>query len=99
MADVAAFGDLHLVDDVSAADWIVASVRNFEYDVGSLLPVTFEAYARVHHPASRGSWGDTVDVAWSEVAAANGHIAHAAMEWVAITGDWKFEQQAVQPGV
>ncbi len=99
MADVAAFGDLHLVDDVSAADWIVASARNFEYDVGSLLPVTFDLYARVLHPASRGSSGDTVDVAWSEVAAANGRIAHAAMEWVAITGDWKFEQQAGQPGV
>ena len=99
VADVAAFGDLHLVDDVSAADWIVASVRNFEYDVGSLLPVTFDLYARVLHPASRGSSGDTVDVAWSEVAAANGRIAHAAMEWVAITGDWKFEQQAGQPGV
>ena len=99
VADVAAFGDLHLVDDVSAADWIVASARNFEYDVGSLLPVTFDLYARVLHPASRGSSGDTVDVAWSEVAAANGRIAHAAMEWLAITGDWKFEQQAGQPGV
>ncbi|MGA8417505.1 MAG: hypothetical protein WB808_12900 [Candidatus Dormiibacterota bacterium] len=100
MVDVADFGDLHLVDDVSSADWIVAGVRNFEYDVASLLPVTFEAYARVLHPASLSAGsGDTVDVAWSEVAAANGRIAHAAMEWVAITGDWKFEQHAVQPGV
>ncbi len=99
MADVAAFGDLHLVDDVSAANWIVASVRNFQYDVGSLLPVTCEAYARVLHSASRGSSGDTVEVAWSAVAVANGRIAHAAMEWVAITGDWKFEQNDVQPGI
>jgi len=99
VADVAAFGDLHLVDDVSGADWIVASVRNFQHDVGSLLPVTFEAYARVLHPASRGNWGDTIDVPWSAVAAANGRIAHAAMEWVAITGDWKFEREAVQPGI
>ncbi len=99
MADVA-FGDLHLVDDVSSADWIVASVRNFEYDVGSLLPVTFDTYARVLHPASRNTeTGTTVDVAWSAVAAANGRIAHSAMEWVAITGDWRFEQQATQPGV
>jgi hypothetical protein len=95
-----AFGDLELVDDVSSADWIVASVRNFEYDVGSLLPVTFAAYARVLHPASRSAGdGDAVDVAWSDVAAANGRIAHAAMEWVAITGDWKFEQHATQPGI
>jgi hypothetical protein len=100
VADLAAFGDLYLVDDVSRADWIVASVRNFQYDVGSLLPVTFAAYARVLHPASRNTeTGSTVDVAWSEVAAANGRIAHAAMEWVAITGDWMFEQRATQPGV
>ncbi len=94
------FGDLELVDDVSPANWIVASVRNFQYDVGSLLPVTFEAYARVLHPASRVAGGNSsVDVAWAEVAAANGRIAHAAMEWAAITGDWKFEHDATQPGV
>ena len=100
MADVCAFGDLHLVDDVSSADWIVAGVRDFGSGVGSLLPVTFEAYARVLPPASRNTDdGESVDVAWSAVAAANGRIAHAAMEWVAITGDWKFEQYATQPGV
>ncbi len=100
MVDARSFGDLELVDNVSPANWIVASVRDFQYDVGSLLPVTFEAYARVLHPASRVAGDDrAVDVAWSEVAAANGRIAHAAMEWVAITGDWKFEQHATQPGV
>ena len=100
MVDVAAFGDLHLVDDVSPADWIVANVCNFKYDVGSLLPVAFEAYGRVLHPASRDTeGGGTIDVSWSEVAAANGRIAHGAMEWVAITGDWKFEREATQPGV
>ncbi len=100
MADVAVFGELHLVDDVSGADWIVANVRDFGEGVGSLVPVTFEAYARVLHPAFRvAAEGASVDVPWSEVAAANGRIAHAAMEWVAITGDWKFEQHAAQPGV
>jgi hypothetical protein len=100
MVDIAAFGELHLVDDVSPAGWIVASVRNFQYDVGSLVPVMLEAHTRVLHPASRSTEdGESVDVAWSEVAAANGRIAHAAMEWVAITGDWKFEQYATQPGV
>jgi hypothetical protein len=94
------FGDLRLVDDVSSADWIVASVRNFENDVGSLLPVTFDAYARVLHPAGLESAGvDEVDVSWSDVAAANGRIAHAAMEWVAITGDWRFMTEGGQPGV
>jgi hypothetical protein len=99
VVDARSFGDLEIVNDVSPANWIVASVRNFQYDVGSLLPVTFEAYARVLHPASRVAGDSSVDVAWAEVAAANGRIAHAAMEWVAITGDWKFEQHATQPGV
>ncbi len=31
--------------------------------------------------------------------AANGRVAHAAMEWVAITGDWAFMQQRSQPGL
>jgi hypothetical protein len=98
--DVAPFGDLTLVDDVSSADWIVTSVRNFQHDVGSLLPVTFEAYARVLHPALRDcAAGDDIEVTWAEVAAANGRVAHAAMEWVAITGDWSFVDHRTQPGL
>ena len=100
MADPSAFGDLQLADDVSSADWIVASVRNFMYDVGSLLPVTFAAYARVFHPAGRASaGGDRVDVSWTDVAAANGRVAHPVMEWVALTGDWRFLTEGGQPGV
>jgi hypothetical protein len=100
VGDSRAFGDLRLVDDVSAADWIVSSVRNFQYDVGSLLPVTFEAYARVLHPAVRdGTAGDEVHVTWADVAAANGRVAHAGMEWVAITRDWSFMTQGRQAGL
>jgi hypothetical protein len=100
VGDPSAFGDLHLVDDVSSADWIVASVRNFQYDVGSLLPVTFAAYARVFHPAGRASaGGEQVEVPWADVAAANARITHAVMEWVALTGDWRFMTEGGQPGV
>jgi hypothetical protein len=100
VVDPSAFGDLHLVDDVSSADWIVGSVRNFQHDVGSLLPVTFAAYGRVLHPAGRASAvGDQVEVSWADVAAANGRIAHAVMEWVALTGDWRFLTEGGQPGV
>jgi hypothetical protein len=100
VVDPFALGDLHLVDDVSSADWIVASVRDFGSGVGSLLPVTFDAYARVLHPAGLASaGGDDVDVEWAQVAAANGRIAHAAMEWVAITGDWRFMNEGGQPSV
>jgi hypothetical protein len=93
------FGDLHLVNDVSSADWIVAGVRNFEYDVGSLVPLGFDAYARVFHPAGLSDGADSIEVSWAAVAAANGRVAHAAMEWVAITGDWRFMTAGGQAGV
>lgn len=99
--DTFVLGELRLVSDVSSADWIVASVRNFECDVGSLLPVTFDAYARVFHPAGRWRDSDAAadEVSWSQVAAANGRVAHASMEWIAITGGWRYLDRESQPGV
>ena len=96
------------VDDVSAADWVVAAVRNFDHTVGSLVPPVFEAYARILHPAARrddpgpgaaGGAGPDVEVSWARVAAANGRRAHAGMEWVAITGSWRYHLGETQPGV
>lgn len=43
-------GELTLERDVSSADWLAAGGR-FEYDVTSLVPSSFEAYARLLHPA------------------------------------------------
>jgi hypothetical protein len=115
--DAVLIGELRLASDVSPADWVVAGVRNFEYDVGSLVPTGFAAYARVFHPAYRTvmtaddagegaqqvGLGDDVgwlrEVRWTEVAAANGRIAHPAMEWIAITGSWRFLHTDTQPGV
>ena len=89
-----------LPDDVSAADWIVAAVRTFDHTVGSLVPPVFEAYARVFHPAAwRDDFGREVAVSWAQVAAANGRRAHAGMEWVAITGSWKYHHGQTQPEV
>jgi hypothetical protein len=40
------------------------------------------------------------EVWWAEVAAANGRIAHSAMEWTAITGDWGYRDGTMeQPGL
>lgn len=87
-------------DDVSAADWIVAAVRDFDHTVGSLVPPVFEAYARVFHPARRqDETGAHVEVPWTEVAAFNGRHAHAGMQWTAITGSWQHLHEATQPGV
>jgi hypothetical protein len=118
VADPVVIGDLRLETDVTPADWVVASVRDFEYDVGSLVPTSFEAYARLFHPAyrdvpTREEAGTEVtpviyqgkdtwwrrEVRWSEVAAANGRVAHPAMEWISVTGSWRYEHGDTQPGL
>jgi hypothetical protein len=106
------FAGRSLADDVSAGTWIAASLRDFQYDVGSLVPPVFEAYARVFHPAVRYAEDDWLpegaavaplppdeDVPWAEVAAFNGRTPHPAMEWASITGSWEFRGQEEQPGL
>ena len=39
------------------------------------------------------------EIRWAEVAAANGRRTHPAMEWIAITGSWRFLHNDTQPGV
>jgi hypothetical protein len=92
-------GALELATDVEPADWVVSGVRDFRYDVGSLLPAGFAAYARVFHPALLREDGLAEEVRWSRVAAANGFRAHAGMEWVAITGGWRYLRGDTQPGL
>lgn len=75
---------LRLCDDVSPAQWIVDRIHPFAQDVGSIVPEGFEAFARVFHPAGRTEGGETVAVRWSEVAEANGRIAHPEMQWPTI---------------
>jgi hypothetical protein len=74
--------------DVSPADWVVDALQAFGGGVRSIVPAGFEAYARVFHPAL----GPGGPVRWSTVAEANGRIAHAAMQWPAITGTWQDDQ-------
>ncbi|AQA23089.1 hypothetical protein BTZ20_3356 [Rhodococcus sp. MTM3W5.2] len=88
---------LTLSADASAGSWLAEGVRNFDYDVGSLVPVGFEAYARVFHPAARHSgtrYDDCEPVTWRAVAEANGTTPHPAMEWGSITGSWRLQDQA-----
>lgn len=86
--------DLTPERDVSPAAWIVDAVRPFGTGVGSLVPDGFDAYVRVLHPAHLGGR----PVRWAAVAAANGRTAHAGMEWVAITGAWRYLHSDVQAG-
>ncbi|HEY4916495.1 MAG TPA: hypothetical protein VIH92_06280 [Solirubrobacteraceae bacterium] len=84
--------------DANAAAWIVSGVRGFDDTVGSIVPPVFEAYARVFHPAARGSGTDEAAVSWAEVASANGRVMHPAAEWGSLTGSWRKERSR-QPGL
>jgi hypothetical protein len=69
--------------------WIVDAVLPFHaFAVGSLVPIVFEAYGRIFHPAS-GPHG--VPVRWDTVAAWSGRTVHSLAE---------FERLAIpRPGV
>ena len=63
--------------------WIGAHRRPFhDYTVGSLVPVAFERYARVLHPAWAPSVaGMAAPLRWDSVAAWSGRTAHALAQW------------------
>jgi hypothetical protein len=79
-------GDYESAPDASAASWIIAGLRGFAESVLSFVPAGFERYGRVFHPAWRHE-PDT-PVLWREVAQANGRLAHRAMQWRSITGEY-----------
>jgi len=90
-------GDYQSAPDLDAASWVVAGLRGFAESVLSVVPEGFEAYGRICHPA----WRDKPEtrVTWREIAAANGRIAHRAMQWPSITGSYRFQHGNSQPGV
>jgi hypothetical protein len=82
---------------VTPAAWVVAGGAPLRAGlVTSLVPRAFAADARVFHPATAA---DGSPVAWADVAGANGRVAHPAMDWVTITGEWRFHSADHQPGV
>jgi hypothetical protein len=95
MGEPFTIGTLELTTDVSPADWVVTGIRDFEYDVGSLVPQSFPAYARVFHPAYLGEQ----EVRWAAVARANRRQPHHSMQWASITGSWRYMHGGAQPGV
>jgi hypothetical protein len=46
-------GDMQLARDHTAATWVVESTIGESMTIGALLPVRFEAYAEIFHPAYR----------------------------------------------
>jgi hypothetical protein len=77
--------------DLSPGAWVAESLAGEQWTtLASLLPRSFEAHARVLHPAVRYVGNDDVEVSWAEVAAHNGTVAHPHMAWVGITGAWDY---------
>jgi len=56
-----------------------------------------EGSKAVRSPDGTLRWN--IDVPWAEVAAANGRVAHPAMDWVTITGSERYLHGDRQPGV
>lgn len=66
--------------------WIAEHRRQFDdYAVGSLVPVVFEAYARILHPAWARSERNGTPVRWDAVAAWSGRTIHALAQWQALS--------------
>lgn len=78
--------ELALASGPDAGRWIVQALRRGSFDVGSLVPPVFPAYARVFHPVYLRRGDDWTRIDWRTVAEQHGTIAHAAMSWQTITG-------------
>jgi hypothetical protein len=85
-------------EEIEAADWIGQRLHPFSrYDVGSVIPSGFEAYARIFHPASRHSRAEETEVSWSEVAAWNGKTVHPEMQFHSIAAPASGREVGPQP--
>ena len=68
-------------DQIGVADWLVGSLFPFQnYVAGSIIPPTYEAYARILHSAQSASR----HVSWAEIAEWAGRIYHRTMQFEAI---------------
>lgn len=97
MSDEVHLGGLTVSMSAAPGSWIVARMGKWS-TVACVVPAGFRAYARVFHPARTGD--ARREVRWSQVAAANGRVAHPAMEWASITGAFRYLHSGdSQPGI
>jgi len=84
--DLARLPQLELMREVSEAAWIEPLLASGSSEVRAIVPMGFEAYARIFFPfvgedvVVDGQAVGTEHVRWSEVARLNGRITHAEME-------------------
>jgi hypothetical protein len=85
-------------EEVEAADWIRERLHPFaRYDVGSVVPTGFDAYARIFHPAWRHARESAREVRWSEVAEWNGKTVHSEMQFHSIAHPGSGHDAGPQP--
>jgi hypothetical protein len=79
---------------VENADWILSRLHPFtSYDVGSVVPTGFAAYARILHPA----FIEGAEIRWSEVAALSGKVIHPEVQFHAIAAPTPIYRSAPGP--
>ncbi len=77
--------DLSIVHDLTAAHWIGPLLTPGSFNVSMTAPQGYEAFARIFFPFEHGSlgsdgqWSNT-QIRWTDLARANGWVAHALME-------------------
>lgn len=75
--------DLTIVDGAVAGAWIEPRLGGTIGTVAGQVPMGYEAYARIFHPAYDAAGSP---VRWAEVAEVFGTTAHREMQWHAILG-------------
>jgi hypothetical protein len=76
------------------AAWVIEGVRDFDYTVGSVAPVGFQACTRVFHPAGRREGNGLVELRWADVARDYGRLMHPLAERGSLTGTWSSRDPA-----
>ncbi len=81
-------------DAVENADWIRSRLHPFNaYDVGSVVPTGFAAYARILHPA----FTREREVRWAEVATWSGRLIHPEVQFHALVPSLSLDAIGTEP--
>jgi len=86
--------DVTSSESIENADWIGRRLHPFAaYDVGSVVPTGFDAYARILHPA----FTREKEVRWAEVAAWSGKVIHPEVQFHALVPSLPVDRIDAQP--
>ena len=85
------------VSDLAPARWVMESIPGFDFNVSSLVPECFAAYARILHPARMGDEVNPRPVQWADVARANGRLLHPRAQFRKLVPPGHSELERGQP--